>query len=43
MDCSRELIEKYAREDKRIKFIDLKENVGFPGSRNVGIRESKEI
>ncbi len=40
-DRSTEIVEKYAKEDKRIKLLNLKENSGAATARNVGIEQSK--
>ena len=40
-DASAEAATEYTKRDARIKFIDLKENVGLPAARNIAIRESQ--
>ena len=40
-DNSKSTIEKYAKEDNRIKVINLKENSGAAIARNTGIEQAK--
>ena len=40
-DKSKEIIEKYAREETKIKLINLKENSGAAIARNTGIKNAK--